>query len=133
LRKILLDAGVFLLYERGRQNVVAALEDVRGKDLLVIAAHTFAEFYRGNQRSAKTSNLARILQLDVLAITRETGMLAGEMLGRVGGKDSMDALVVAAAVLNGIDEIFTGDPDDLTRLSAGLGSNHQSPAIVDIN
>lgn len=41
--------------------------------------------------------------------------VAGGLLGRTGGRNTVDALVAAEAVIAGAD-ILTGDPDDLREL-----------------
>jgi predicted nucleic acid-binding protein len=46
------------------------------------------------------------------------GRLAGELLGRAGSSNTVDAMVVAEAIEAGGATILTGDRDDLITLSA---------------
>jgi predicted nucleic acid-binding protein len=57
--------------------------------------------------------------VDVFPATEPCARLAGAMLGRTRGKNTVDALVAAEAVLSGAD-ILTSDPDDLGALLADV-------------
>ncbi len=56
--------------------------------------------------------------VDVLPCGEPAGRLAGALLGRTGGTDTVDALVAAEAVISEAD-VLTGDAGDLRALLAG--------------
>ncbi len=83
---------------------------------------------KSRQREAQLVNQWRP---EVLPINAAEARLEGELLGRTGGSNSMDAIVVSTAALHGIGEIFTTDPDDLVQLRNALVPA-QPIAIVDV-
>jgi len=103
-----------------------------GQAILYVAAHTIAEFYRGGRRSAGEARLLNLWRPEVLSIGADEGRLAGELLATTGGSNSMDALVVAAAAIHGITEIFTTDPDDLIALRDARPAAPTKIAITDV-
>ncbi len=72
-----------------------------------------AEVLRGGPTDAPVH---RVLNAIAILPTQEpVGRLAGQLLGRTGGKNTVDALVAAEAVVLEAD-VLTGDGDDLSRL-----------------
>jgi len=120
LTRSLLDAGVFIAAARDDRRVAALLKVVTGKSILFVAAQTVAEFYREGGASAKQGLLARQWRVEYVPITVTDGKLAGTLLGRTGGNNSMDALLVATASRGRFNYVITSDPDDLERLRASL-------------
>jgi len=118
---------------RGHRTIAALMEDAAGANILVVAAHTVAEFYRGGRASAEEAPLMRAWRVQFLDVTVSEGKLAGELLAETGGSNSMDALVVAAASLHRVHEIFTTDRRDLARLRDALpASSWHRFGVVDI-
>ena len=114
--------------------MAALLKALAGTTVLCVAAHTIAEFYRGTSRSAKQNLLARQWHIETVDISAGAGQLAGTLLGRTGGNNSMDALLVAVAARGEFVRILTSDPDDLERLRASLDANEWGDfAIVNIS
>ena len=68
---------------------------------------------------------------EVLLVGEPEGRRAGELLGIVGGNDSMDALLVAVADLHTISEIFTTDPNDVERFCNARGARSRRIAVVN--
>jgi predicted nucleic acid-binding protein len=87
---------------------------------VVVPAVTIAEVLRGGARDAGVHHvLNRVVVADV---TRELARSAGEILGDVGGNNTIDALVAAVAVSRqGRVILLTSDVGDLAQLTAGRG------------
>ncbi len=126
-----MDAGVFIAAAHGSRTVMALMKSAAGTSIFFVAAHTLTEFHRGGSGTAREALLLKQWRPEILTIDAAEARLAGELLGRTGGNNSMDAIVVAAAALHGIDEIFTTDPDDIERLRNALGSGRARIAVVD--
>jgi predicted nucleic acid-binding protein len=84
-----------------------------------VSAVTLAETLRGGQRDARVHSLLKsVVQRPV---TPELGRAAGELLGRTGRADTVDAIVAATA--SGLGQrvrILTSDPRDLRALTAEM-------------
>jgi predicted nucleic acid-binding protein len=133
LSRSLLDAGVFIAAARDDRHVAALLKAIAGKSMVYVASHTVAEFYREGAATAKQGLLARQWRVEYVPITQADGQLAGTLLGRAGGNNTMDALLVAIASRGRFNDVFTSDPDDLERLRSHLKSTEwRAFAIVDI-
>jgi predicted nucleic acid-binding protein len=81
--------------------------DVRGRKL--------AETLRGGPRDAPINRVRNAV--DVFPTDEATARLAGVLLGRTAGDNTVDALVAAEAVRTGAD-VLTSDADDLRALLA---------------
>jgi predicted nucleic acid-binding protein len=101
--------------------------------IFTVAAHTVAEFYRGGTLSAAEAQLMNRWRVQFLDVSAADGKLAGELLARTSGDNSMDALLVAVAARYQARTIFTGDAADLIALRDALPRAHNGQlAIVDI-
>jgi predicted nucleic acid-binding protein len=86
---------------------------------VVVSAVTLAEVLRGHPRDAAVHLLLGGCRVD--SVSPQIGRSAGELLGRTGRKDTVDAVVIAtASMLPGPVLVLTSDPGDLTALSAGV-------------
>ena len=86
---------------------------------VVVSAATLAEVLRGAARDASVHFLLKGLR--VQAVTAEVGRSAGELLGRTGRSDAIDAIVVATAdLLPRPVVVVTSDPKDIGALAAEL-------------
>ena len=84
-----------------------------------VSAVTLAEALRGGRRDARLHALLK--GLDQEPVTPALGRAAGELLGRRGRADTVDAIVaVTARGLGRKVRILTSDPDDLRRLTEGM-------------
>ena len=113
-QRLILDSGAVIAWSRGdvraRAMLTRALElalDVR------IPVAVLAELLRGGPRDAPIHRVRNAV--DVFATTEATARLAGALLGRTGGTNTVDALVAAEALTAGAD-ILTGDAGDFRRL-----------------
>lgn len=109
---------------------MALMKSAAGTSVFFVAAHTLAEFYRGGTSTAREAQLVHRWRPEVIPVGAAEGRLAGELLGRTSGTNSMDAIVVATAAMHRIDEIFTTDPTDIARLRDALDTSAPWIAIV---
>jgi predicted nucleic acid-binding protein len=82
-----------------------------------IPSVVLAETVRGKATDAPVNRIVKAVGEVVPAIEHD-GRLAGALLGAVGSTSTIDALIFAIAIRLGDALILTGDPDDLTELSA---------------
>jgi predicted nucleic acid-binding protein len=85
-----------------------------GVDVRIPTA-VLAETLRGGPRDAPIHRVRAAV--DVFPQTEEVARLAGGLLGRTRGKNTVDALVAAEAITLGAD-VLTSDPRDLSTLMA---------------
>ena len=99
---------------RARQFVERAL---REHTLLVIPAVVIAETTRGSARDALVNRVVIAVQ-DIAPATESVAREAGRLLAAANvGNATVDALIVAEAVLHGPALILTGDLADITALA----------------
>ncbi len=125
-RCLVLDSGAVIGWARGdarpRAFLARALEleaEVR------IPVAVLAETLRGGPRDAPILRIRNAV--DVFPAGEDMARLAGSLLGRTGGSNTVDALVAAEAVAAGGD-VLTGDAGDLTALL----SRHKEVSILRI-
>lgn len=90
-----------------------------------VPAVVLAELYRGPGRNATVDScLSRETGIDVRDTDRALARAVGAVLAAAGSgsEDMVDAHVVAVAAEADKGVVLTGDPDDLTRVSAGYSS-----------
>ncbi len=122
---LVLDAGALIAYERGDRKTAQRLRtaELEGSEV-VTSAIVVAQVWRGGR--GQQVLLARLLSIiDVRPIDAELGRRAGELLGRSGTDDPIDAAVVLLA--QDRDRILTSDPDDIQRLAEAAG---RRPVVV---
>jgi predicted nucleic acid-binding protein len=116
-QRLILDSGAIIALarydERARAALAAAWE--AGVDVSVPAV-VLAETVRGTARDAPVNRVLNAVG-EVLPIDGETGRNAGALLGMTRSAETIDALVVAAALRVGGGVILTSDPDDLRTLA----------------
>jgi len=84
-----------------------------------VSTVTLAEVLRGHRRDARVHRLLAGVEQE--PVTPEAGRAAGEVLGRTGRNDTIDAIVaVTAGGLGRRVRLLTGDPRDLGALTAGM-------------
>src|SRR5262245_4211662 len=115
-QRLILDSGAVIAWSRGDVRARALL--ARALELAVdvrIPVSVLAETLRGGSRDAPIHRVRNAV--DVYPIDEQAARLAGQLLGRTGGTNTVDALVAAEAVLATAD-VLTGDVDDLRALLA---------------
>lgn len=115
-----LDSGALVAVERGDRSTARLVEAAlrRGSHLTVPAA-VLTEVWRGGARQHHVSRLLAGCSIEPLDET--LARAAGELLGRTGTDDPVDAIVAQSAARRG-DVVLTSDPDDLQRLADDLGT-----------
>lgn len=122
--RLILDSGAVIAWSRGdvraRALLTRALE--LGLDIRIPVV-VLAEILRGGARDALVHRVRNAV--DVFPTDEATARLAGALLGRTGGTNTVDALVAAEAVIVGAD-LLTGDAADLRAL---LGDHRRVTVI----
>jgi predicted nucleic acid-binding protein len=115
--RLILDSAVIIAWSKGepRARALVAHALTQGLDTRVPVA-VLAETLRGGLRDAPVHRVLNAI--DVFSTSPSVGRLAGELLGRAGSSNTVDAMVVAEAIEAGGATILTGDRDDLITLSA---------------
>jgi predicted nucleic acid-binding protein len=120
LAGLVLDSDGLSKAARGTELPRALVRKARDAGLpVVVSAVTLAEVLRGHPRDAAVHLLLKGCRVD--PVSTAVGRAAGELLGRTGRKDTIDAVVVAtAATLPAPVLVLTSDPSDLEALTADL-------------
>lgn len=125
-QRLILDSGAVIALARGearaRAFLTVALE--RGLDVR-IPVSVLAETLRGGPRDAPVHRVRNTV--DVFPTDERTARMAGALLGRTGGTNTVDALVAAEAVLTGAD-VLTSDAGDLQ----GLLGEHPTVRVIPL-
>jgi len=113
----MLDAGFLISVDRSERSAQAFLTAASGSET---ALHTtqpvVAQVWRNGSRQARLAAFLNTIVVHPL----DEGRPVGQLLAQTRTSDVVDAHLVIAATRLG-DDILTGDPDDLTKLSAVLG------------
>ncbi len=123
---IVLDAGALVALDRGDRATWADLDTAAraGIDVIVPAA-VVAQVWRGSPRQAR---LAMALNGCTVASFDTVARPAGELCGKAGTSDVVDASVALAALAPSVTHLYTSDAPDLRHLLATL--NRRGVKIV---
>ena len=112
---LVLDAGALIGIDHDDRRVAGLIElGRRAAADLVTPAPVVGQAWRDGARQAR---LARAFaMIDVRVVDVDEAKRAGELLGRAGGADVVDALAVLLALPG--DQVLTSDPEDLSRLAS---------------
>ncbi|MCO5993878.1 type II toxin-antitoxin system VapC family toxin [Actinoallomurus rhizosphaericola] len=114
--RAVLDAGVLISAEARSKAAWSLEKRGRGGRVLIVSTPVLAQVWRSGPRQAV---LARFLKGCVIQSPSERiAKRAGELLGRTGTSDAVDALVVATALEQEAAMILTSDPVDIETLVA---------------
>ena len=98
-----------------RDHVAFALiRRLKLHNVLTVPASTIAEFWRSQRGFGETR--FGLLKPTVVPVDESLAKRAGELLKRAGGRDAMDAIIVALAERTGARRIYTSDVADIERL-----------------
>jgi predicted nucleic acid-binding protein len=116
--RLILDAGAVIALARSEPRAMAFLRRAVELDAdVIIPVVVLAETLRGGRSDASVhrvlNNVGRIE-----SSRPEIGRVAGALLGRSRRTDTVDAMVVAEAVIRGGGQVLTSDPNDLGLLAA---------------
>jgi len=108
------DTGMLIALERRKRRATEAFQAIVRRGFLpVVPAVVYAEWWRGRS-DVREEVLAAVVVEDMLPLLCRA---AGEALGAVRGSSLVDAAVMASAALRGGGVVYTGDVDDLMRLT----------------
>jgi hypothetical protein len=118
-RRMILDAGGILALARGDGLARAALaRAVRAGYVIVIPTPVLAQVHRGGRDRAQVDRVVN--RVDAMVPTFErVARRAGELLGKTGTTDAVDAIVAAEGLLSVPALILTTDQGDMELLLAG--------------
>jgi predicted nucleic acid-binding protein len=116
---LVLDAGVLIAHERGDRSPAAWLDRaaLEGVDIAV-AAPTIAEVWPDGSRQARLARLLNVCR--IIDCDRQLARSGGEIMARANSRETLDAIVVAAAVIVR-GAVLTDDLSDLRPLGAAAG------------
>ncbi len=118
MARLILDSGAVIALAHDNAAVRTYVElAIERQILVVVPAVVVAETIRGGPRDAPVNQVLK--RVKIAPVTEETARLAGSLRARVEGQSdvTVDALVVAEAVLGDSGVVLTGDPDDLSALA----------------
>lgn len=115
---MILDAGALVAINRHDRAMIARLLAAREEgDELRTHAMVVAQVWRDGK--GRQAALARVLKsVEIIPVDDELGRRSGELLGKAGTSDPVDAAVVLLARAG--DSIVTSDPDDIRALAAAV-------------
>lgn len=117
---LILDAGALIAIDRDDRAVAAQLR-VASRNGLELRTNAMVVSQVWRDTRGRQAALAQLLHaVDVRSIDQGTGRDAGELVGKAGTSDTIDATVVLLA--NHGDRILTSDPADLQHLAAAAGT-----------
>jgi predicted nucleic acid-binding protein len=124
--RLILDSGAVVSWSRGEPRVRSLLTRAveLGADVRIPVA-VLAETLRGGPRDAPVHRVRNAC--DVLPTHEDVGRLAGALLGRTSGTNTVDALVAAEAIVAKAD-VLTTDVADLRRLLA----RHPPVSLIEV-
>ena len=116
---LVLDAGVLIAHERGDRSPAAWLDRAAREGVdIAVAAPTIAEVWRDGSRQARLARLLNVCR--IIDCDRQLARSGGENMARASSRETLDAIVVAAAALVG-GAVLTDDLSDLRPLGAAAG------------
>lgn len=118
-RPVILDAGALIQFERGGTQVRDVIRQAELHGLaVVIPSGALGQVWRDGSRQAR---LAKLLKRGTVIepLGGKLAQAAGELCGRAGTADVIDATVVLVARRRG-GVVLSSDADDLRRLDPAL-------------
>jgi predicted nucleic acid-binding protein len=116
---LVLDAGVLIAHERGDRSPAAWLDRAAREGVdIAVAAPTIAEVWRDGSRQARLARLLNVCR--IIDCDRQLARSGGEIMARASSRETLDAIVVAAAVIVG-GAVLTDDLSDLRPLGMAAG------------
>lgn len=115
---MILDAGFLVSIDRSERTAHTFVTASSRSDRALHTTHpVVAQVWRHGARQARLSAFLKTVAIHPF----DDGRAVGRLLAHSGTSDVVDAHLVLAAARHGHD-ILTGDPDDLTTLTAALGA-----------
>ncbi|MGH3320012.1 MAG: hypothetical protein ACRDN9_07495 [Streptosporangiaceae bacterium] len=115
-----LDAGALIAIDKGSYRIRALLERAEQRRYeLAVPAGPVGQAWRDGARQARLARFLSRLNVDIVDLDGATARAAGELCGRSGHPDMIDASVVLCAHTRRHAAV-TSDPDDLRRVDPRL-------------
>lgn len=119
-RRVVLDAGALIQFERGNAQARDLIREAKRHNLpVVIPAGVLGQVWRDGSRQARLAQLVKRRGTVVEPLGLRLAQAAGELCGRAGTADVIDATVVLSARKHRA-VVVTSDADDLRRLDPGV-------------
>lgn len=116
-----LDAGALLAYERRDRSVRDSVDAaIRQGRRVTVPAGVLAQVWRDRRRQVELGWLLRDDGVDVIDLDEDAAKASGELCGRAGTSDVIDASVVVCARERRGSTVLTSDPGDLRHLDPTL-------------
>lgn len=110
-----LDTGALLAADRAERRWVVLWDHMVRNDIVpVIPAGVVGQSWRGGPRAARMARL--LAAAEVVALEDARARAAGELCGKAGTADPIDASVVLAAK-SALATVVTSDPEDIRQLA----------------
>jgi hypothetical protein len=119
-RGLTLDAGALIGWEKRSHPVRAVIDAARRRKWVVaVPAGVLAQVWRDGARQVLLARLVTAPPVEVVPLDEHGARAAGELCGRLGHADIVDASVVLCARRRG-HVVVTSDPGDLARIDPNL-------------
>ena len=116
MKGVTFDTGALIGLERRTERMKAVLARIAARQLPVtIPAVVVAEWYRAQRDWRRVLGLAKSIE----PTTDALALVAGAALKATGGRNTIDAIVMASAAQRG-DVVYTSDVPDLQLLAAAF-------------
>ncbi|MGH2460302.1 MAG: PIN domain-containing protein [Chloroflexota bacterium] len=119
-RPLVLDAGALIGFDDRDRRAVVLIQ--RARELgapIIVPAGALAQVWRNGARQADLARLIRARDVDVVDLSASLAKATGELCGRRGTSDVVDAsVVIIARQVRGV--VATTDSADLRHLDPGL-------------
>jgi hypothetical protein len=114
------DAGALIAFERADRAILKAIARVNATGGRVsVPSGVVGQVWRDGRTQARLAALLRAKFVELVVLDTATARAAGELCGRAGADDVIDASVVLCARKRG-HGVATSDPEDLARLDPNL-------------
>jgi hypothetical protein len=111
---IVFDAGALVALDRNDRELWADLRNAAAAGIKVfLPSAALAQAWRGGSRQARLAHALRHVER---ASFDEVAIAAGELCGRAGTEDVVDASVALVAARPGITHVYTSDEQDIGHL-----------------
>ena len=125
---IVLDTGALVALERDSRAMWLRLREAVRTDIpVVVPVGALAQAWRGGPRQARLAQAISDLEP---ASFDDVALAAGELCGKAGTADVVDASVALVAARSEVTHLYTSDPDDLGRLLQAARGKRRKPQIV---
>lgn len=114
------DTGALIALESGGRRMVALVERATGNNTpIAIPAGVVAQAWRSGARQVRLVRLLNASMTEIVPLDHEQARRVGELCGRTGASDIVDASVVVCARARRHD-IVTSDPGDLAAIDPNV-------------